>query len=773
MLELIIRGLNKPPFTRLPVPSTMSNKLILYFLVAFPLGLSSYLQAQDLTIKRASSEIILDGIMNEEAWKQADVADRFNQYFPYDTSLANAQTEVRMTYDDDYVYVIAVMHNLGPREYITPSLRRDFRGRGYDGFTVVLDTYKDRTNAFVFGVNPYGVQREGLITNGGNTTRRGQASSGGNSSFSLTWDNKWQAEAKIYDNYWVAEIAIPFRTVRFNDNADSWFVNFYRIDSEYSERSTWAPVPRNLSLINLSFNKELKWDQAPANPGRNISLIPYTAFKTAKNFEDNSSTDTELTVGGDAKVALTSALNLDLTINPDFSQVEADQQVTNLDRFEIFFPEQRQFFLENADLFASFGSDNARPFFSRRIGITRDSTTGTNIQNPLYLGARVSGNLNNKWRVGLMTIQASKEDDISLPSTNYTVASVQHRIGIQSNVSAIFVNKQAFQDSIGGEFKLKPDIWNRTFGLDLNLATPDNRWRGKGYYHRSFDQQQLDSTYSYGVGVNYQTYRWEARSDFRSIGANFNPEVGFVRRTDFNQIRGTVYYNLYPERGSIQSHAPGFDFDFLGNEEYGLTDWDLNVLYRINFRNNARFSMRLRRQYTFLFEPFDPSGTGGIELPQNTDYAYNFVIANFTSDERHSFYYELGTSSGQYFNGNRLNLEGTLFYRHSRKVLASMNFEFNRIKLPEPYNDANLVLVGPRFDITFTRKIFWTTFIQYNNQIDNVNINTRFQWRYKPVSDIFLVYTDNYFAGVDGRFIDLNRPKSRALVFKLSYWFNV
>jgi hypothetical protein len=649
-----------------------------------------------------------------------------------------------MTYDDNFVYVIAIMHNLGPREYNTPSVRRDFLSRGFDSFSLVVDTYKDKTNAFIFGVNPFGIQREGLISNGGNLTRRGGggSSSSGSGAFSLTWDNKWFSEAKIYDDYWIAEMAIRFKTLRFKDNMDSWYINFYRMDSEYNEISTWAPIPRNFAPINLAFNYQLKWDQPLSKPGKNISLIPYTAFRTTRDFEEEGSAETKITVGGDAKIALSPAMNLDLTVNPDFSQVEADQQVTNLDRFEIFFPERRQFFLENADLFASFGSSGARPFFSRRIGITSDSTTGTNIMNQLYFGARVSGNIDNRWRLGIMTIQASEEEQISLPSTNYTVASIQRRLGERSNISAIVVSKQAFQDSIGGEFQVRPANWNRTLGVDLNLATPDNKWSGKAYYHHSFNEQALDSAYSVGVAANYQTYRWEVSSDLRSIGANFDPEVGFVRRTDFNQLRGTAYHNFYPSKGSIQSHAPGFDFDVLGNKNYGLTDWDINLLYRINFRNTGRFSSRLRRQYTYLLEPFDPSGTEGPELPANTGYAYNFVIANYESDRRKPLFYEISTRSGEYFNGTRLNLEGTLSYRYSPKIVASLNFEINKIKLPEPYNDANLVLVGPKFDITFTRNIFWTTFIQYNNQIDNVNVNSRFQWRYKPVSDIFLVYTD-------------------------------
>lgn len=731
------------------------------------------LNGQALLIKRASTPITIDGIMDEGAWDEADIADGFNQIFPYDSSKALAPTDVRMTYDDDFVYVLAVMHSEFPHDVVVSSLRRDYRGDAYDGFTVVLDTYKDKTNAFVFGINPYGVQREGLISNGGNSIANDGGISSGSSSFSLTWDNKWYSEAKIYDEYWIAEMAIPFKTIRYKENMDSWLINFYRIDSHYEEKTTWAPIPRNLEVLNLAFNKELHWDKPLQNPGQNISLIPYTAVKATKDYEGQTPSETKLSVGGDAKIALSSSMNLDLTINPDFSQVETDQQVTDLNRFEIYFPEQRQFFLENADLFGAFGSSDARPFFSRRIGVARDTSTGANIMNPLYFGGRMSGNINNKWRVGLMSIQAAEETDINLPSTNYTVASVQHRIGQRSNIAAMVVSKQAFQDSIGGDIKINPTAWNRTVGMDLNLATADNKWSGKGYYHRSFDPDGMDSTFSYGAAVYYQTYRWQINSDYKSIGANYNPEVGFTPRTDFQQIRGTAYYNLYPSKGPIQSHAPGVDFDVLGNQTYGNTDWDINLVYRINFRNTAEFNMSLRRQYIYLFKPFDPSGSDGPELPVDSEYEYNFIKAEYASSKRKSFFYELGTKSGQYFNGTRINFEGTLSYRFIPWAITSVNFEYNRIRLPEPYNDSNLYLVGPKFDITFTKKIFWTTYIQYNSQINNMNVNTRFQWRYQPVSDLFIVYTDNYFAGIDNRFIDFNRPKFRALVVKLTYWFNL
>ena len=747
----------------------------IYYLVCciIVLGAPNPLVAQDLTIKRATGPIKIDGVLDDEAWQNADVADNFRQYFPFDTSAAMAQTEARMVYDDNYLYISGKLWNLGPRNYVVPSLRRDFRGEAFDGFTVILDTYKDKTNAFVFGVNPYGVQREGLIANGGNFTR-GSSSNSGSGAFSLNWDNKWFSEAKIYEDHWTVEMAIPFKTLRFKEGMDSWYINFYRIDSEYAERSTWSPIPRNFSIINIGFNKEAMWDEPVRSPGKNVSLIPYVSYRTSKNYEESTPVSNQFLAGGDAKVALSSALNLDLTINPDFSQVETDQQVTNLDRFEIFFPEQRQFFLENADLFAQFGSTGTRPFFSRRIGVARDESTGTNVENPLYAGARLSGNLNNKTRIGVLSVQAAEDSEIELPSTNYTAIALQRRIGPRSNISALFVNKQAFQDTPGGDFDLSPFNYNRTAALDANLATPDNRWSGKAYYHHSFDQDQLDSAFSWGVGAQYQTLDWEARADFRQVGANFNPEVGFVRRTDISRFNGTIYRNFYPSSGPIQSHAPGFNWDLIWNETYGTTDWDANLLYRFRFRNTSRLSFRLRREYVYLFDSFDPTGTDGPELPAGTDYAYNLIFLSYNSDQRKSFFYDFSTRIGQYFNGHRTSISGAMGYRFSQLGNISMDISYNHIRMPEGLNDADLILVGPRIDLTFTRNIFWTTFIQYNDQIDNVNINTRLQWRYQPVSDIFIVYTDNYLAEDNtNRIVDFSQPKARALVFKMTYWFNL
>jgi hypothetical protein len=378
--------------------------------------------------------ITLDGVLDEEIWKDAEGWNGdFMQYFPSDTSLSNYPTRVKVAFDDTNLYLAAIMENGGPRKYVSTSLRRDYRGEQNDGVSFVFDTFNDGTNAFQFGVNPYGVQREALLANGGSKQ----------DDLNLAWDNKWFSEAKMMENHWQVEIIIPLSSLRFNDGVKNWNVNFYRIDSQIGERSTWAPIPRNFSIISTAFMRKMIFEEPLVKKGANISLIPYVAGRTSKNFLENSSEGLRPAVGGDAKIGIGPAMNLDLTFNPDFSQVEVDQQVTNLDRFEIFFPERRQFFLENGDLFDSFGQTRSRPFFSRRIGVDIDSATGQNVQSKIIYGARISGKLSEKWRVGAMNMQTATDTDAGIAGKNFTVFALQRKLFERSNVGLIYVNKES------------------------------------------------------------------------------------------------------------------------------------------------------------------------------------------------------------------------------------------------------------------------------------------------------------------------------------------
>ncbi|WP_144606674.1 carbohydrate binding family 9 domain-containing protein [Algoriphagus algorifonticola] len=732
------------------------------FILVFSLSLGG-LSAQDIIFKRVSQPIEIDGEI-DEAWNLADSAYNWMQYFPFDSALAVNQSVAKVLFDDKNIYVLGILYsNNQDRKYVTPSLRRDFRGAANDNFTVIFDTFQDRTNAFTFGINPFGVRREGLVANGGT----------GESSFSLDWDNVWKGEAKQYNGYWVAEMAIPLNSLRFNEGQKEWNINFYRIDSESAERSTWAPISRNFTLFNLAVLRVAQWEEPTKKSGKNLSFIPYISGNSSKNFENKTDAVTGFNAGFDIKYGITPGLNLDLTVNPDFSQVEVDQQVTNLDRFEIFFPERRQFFLENADLFSNYGNRGTRPFFSRRIGVSRDESTGQNIQSPIPFGARISGKANDNLRVGILSMQVSDDQAASLPSYNYSMVSLQQKVFTRSNISAFLVNKQTFQSREKYADSLY-NAWDRTFGVDYNLASANNRINGKFFYHQNINQVAKDSAFAMGVELEYNVPKWSLEMRSQSVGSNYAPEVGFVRRTDIRQLAMTYRRSFFPSSGGVQRHGPGFDFDMVGNNTYGFLDWDVNLLYDINWKSSARFSLRARRQYTYLFRGFDPSGSDGLALPANTEYTNNLIIARYSSDERKIISFNLGTRSGEYFNGTRINLEGSVQWRYQPLGFTSIDFEFNRIRLPRPYSDSNLFLIGPRFDFTFSKQLFWTTFVQYNSQIDNVNINSRLQWRFAPVSDIFLVYTDNYLAEMnpDG-FIEFGSSKSRAIVFKMTYWLNL
>ena len=726
--------------------------LLLIFSTTFNLQ-SQEKEKKQIHIQKATDAIKLDGLLDETSWQNAEIGKDYHQQFPTDTILANSQTELRFTYDEKYLYIGAKMINPGPRSYVTPSLRRDFRGGGNDMFVIGFDTFDDQTNAFQFGINPFGVRREGLLSNGG----------GQQGDLSLDWENKWDGIATQHEGYWMVEMAIPFTSIRFKEGGALWNIHSYRIDSETGERSTWSPIPRNLRLYSQAHTGQLIWDEPLGSPGSNISLIPYLAGNYSEdNTAEPATAQSEGNFGFDAKVGIGPALNLDLTVNPDFSQVEVDRQVTNLDRFEIFFPEKRQFFLENADLFAQFGLDQMRPFFSRRIGVSRDETTGTNIQNKINFGARLSGKLNNNWRIGLLNMQADEESDINLPSLNYTVAALQRQVFSRSNIGVIFINKQDLANETGTSF----NQYNRVLGLDYNLASSDNVWNGKFFYHKSFDKEKVDNTYSTAAQIQYSTLRWQLSALLQSVGENYNPEVGFARRTDYDRANIEVQRNFYPRSTIFQSIGPSIKFDVLKNDVLGTTDSKITLGVNSQLRSTGRVDIGVNRNFIYLFSDFDPTGSDYEKLPAGTDYTFVNLEANVISDTRKTFYSTLRASAGEYFNGTRYSLGGTLNYRFQPYGIVSLDFSYNNIRLPDPYGDADLYLIGPRVDITFSKKLFWTTFVQYNSQIENVNVNSRLQWRFKPVSDLFIAYTDNYTP--DGMV-----NKNRGLVIKLTYWLNL
>lgn len=705
---------------------------------------------QGVFLKRAAMPIILDGKLDESAWFQGAPARDFWEHFPTDSTQAAMQTEVYMTYDDEYLYVGAICYTLG-QDYVIPSLRRDYRAGGNDNITFLFDPFNDRTNAFVFGANPLGVLREALIFNGGQD---------GGRDFDESWDNKWKGASSMQEGYWSCELAIPFRTLRFKEGAQEWNFNCYRFDMQSNARTVWSRIPQNQSVTNLAFMGKMYWDEPLAKAGSGASIIPYATAGYHQDFEQGGSPGYRYNLGGDAKIAISSGMNLDLTVNPDFSQVEVDEQIVNLDRFELFFPERRQFFLENSDLFGGFGFTDITPFFSRRIGVGLDTATGQNIQNPIYFGARLSGKLDNNWRLGLLNMQTAPDAANGLPSFNYGIAALQRKVFSRSNVGFILVNKQAIGKQDTSELHAP---FNRVAGLDYNLASSDNRWNGKAFLHRSFTPAGGRGQLAHGARLEYRVRDFSLSWEHRYVDEDFNAEVGFVRRKDYFSISPVGQWFLYPTGSAFNQHSLGLAAFNLWTPGTGRTDHRYELFWRGDFRNTASIRVSAQQDYTFLLEGFDPTGTSLEQLPGLTGYTYHSIRAFYSSDSRPKLSFSLSPSAGQYFNGHRLALGGGLVYRYQPYGAIRLSANYNYIDLPT--GTASIFLIGPRIDLTFSRSIFLTVFLQYNDQLDNINLNTRLQWRFAPVSDFFLVYTDNYFPAPFGL-------RNRSLVAKATYWLN-
>ncbi len=646
-------------------------------------------------VKFSEAPIIIDGKMDEGIWFESKPAIDFWQHFPSDSLSAEHQTEIYMVYDDKNLYIATKCYS-SRDEYIIPSLRRDYNFSSNDNISLLFDTYNDQSNAFLFGINPYGVCREALIANGGRQRN----------DFQSSWDNKWHGAAERYDGYWVAEFSIPFRTLRFNDGGQKWRFNSYRYDTQTNEISTWTRIRQNQIIMDLGYMGDMIWEKPLKKPGTNISIIPYTIAGLTKNFEDPESSKTKWNtgIGGDAKIGVTSGLNLDLTFNPDFSQVEVDEQVTNLDRFEILLPEKRQFFLENADLFGSFGSMRTNPFFSRRIGVAIDTSTGQNIQNKIQYGARLSGKLNDNFRLGILNMQTSSQEESGLPAFNYTVAALQQNVFSRSNISMIWVNKQAAGKEFGGDY----NKYNRVLGLEYRLATPDNKWTGKFYYHQVFSPDIVDHKYSHHFQIEYlqPKYRLEFAELF--VGQGYNAEVGFVPRRDYLLISPEAELFFFPKKKTILNrHSLMADYRYIlkvgkdGNTflpSYGNSDRQLELAWDLDFADNSRGAVSLIHDYIFLVRNFDPTRVqeDDIFLPAGTDYSFTSVEVSYRSDRRKSFSFGLQPNFGSFYSGSRYGLQGEFTYRYQPLGFISIDYAVNHIKLGGDFVPSTVWLVGPR-----------------------------------------------------------------------------
>ena len=731
----------------------------LFLLFTYPLFSQDGMKFQDqyqVKIGKTKSPIKIDGILDESGWADAEEAKDFHMKWPNDIGRPTRNTFVKITHDDHFIYfgIKAIDTNY----YIAQTLKRDQGIYESDAISIAIDPVNQRTNGFLFSITPYNVQTEELVNVGAPSEE-----------LSFSWDNKWFSATSRHPTYWIAEIAIPFHTLRFNEGHDKWGLNILRSDLKTNEYSCWTDMPLNFDFYDFGYSGSILWDKAPVSPGTNASIIPYITSSASSNKELANPTTAKFNAGFDAKLSLTPSLNLDLTVNPDFSQVEVDRQVTNLTRFDIFFPERRTFFLENSDLFSSYGIPPIRPFYSRTIGLDKNANP-----IPILAGARVSGNLTKKTRVGFMNMQTKSTDDFD--AQNYTAVSFNQQVQARSSVKGYFLNRQSIADK-NSTLKDPGDNFGRNAGLEYRFIDKAGKWNAWTGFHRSFKPNINTPEYYGNVGGGYASKHLNVIVDAGKITDKYYADMGFVNRVDnYDALLDTVYrrgffliynqssYTFFPKKGPFNQFMVSLENVAILNLDGSQNERNHDLEFRFFLKNTSNLVLHFHKNVNDLL--YNTSFTNGKPIPPGK-YSANSYGLTYNTDSRKKFFFETNIEAGQFFNGNIFRYELSANFRIQPWANFTMSLQQANLSFPGVYGKNNLFLIAPRIEINFSNNLFWTTFLQYNNQRNNFNINSRLQWRYKPMSDLFLVYSDNYFTD------PFMKNKSRAIVFKLNYWLNL
>ena len=703
-----------------------------------------------VTIQQALKPIVVDGVLDESDWAIAKPAKDFWMKYPDNKKRAETKTEVRLTNDNHNLYIGIICYD-SSRNHIIQTLKRDVNYFDGDGVAVVLDPVNRMSNAYLFGVSPEGVQSDAAVQFFGDPV--------------WSWDTKWTSVVKQYADKWVVEMAIPFKSLRYEAGQKTWGINFIRNDIKHGQYQTWARVPVQFFGYSLGYYGALEWAWAPPVEASNVTLIPYLLGGASKDYEKGGKTDKILRGGADAKIALNSQLNLDATINPDFSQIDVDEQITNLTRFNIFYPEKRTFFLENSDVLAELGSPGARPFFSRRIGL---DANGQRV--PIKFGARLSGNLTKTTRINAFNMQTAATE--GQRSFNYMAGAIQQALTGRSFFKVAGMNKQDMTD-----FKKGKTAYTREVSSEISLTSKNNLWDAWVLAHHSM-QPGVTKQNNFGeAGIWYHNDKWQLLFDYLDLGSNYATGMEFFNRLEsHDDLLDTTYrvgykqsftqfnYNYIPKNSQ---QIAQYKFEAMSilvwNPNGSFNNRILGLNNSLRFRNTSQIALSLNNEDNQL--PINVAFTEFKPLPP-ARYKFTNMSAEYSSDIRKFFNYTAQATIGEFYNGKQRSLVVGINYRKTPWGLFGLRLERYDLQFPEPHNRSLLYLINSKTEFSFTKNLIWTTFLQYNTQADNFNINSRLQWRYKPMSDIFIVYTDNYAA----------QPflkKNRALVVKMNYWLNL
>ena len=707
---------------------------------------------REVVATRATGPISLDGALDEDAWRLAPLANGFIQNEPREGQPATFDTDVRLLYDDDALYLGVFAHDDLPSNLVVSDLKKDFNSAAGDAFLVVVDTFADQRNGFEFATNPAGAKWDAQMANEGRESN-------------ANWDGIWDVRTRVVSDGWVAEIRIPLKTLKFTrDTPQSWGLNFQRRLRRLNEESYWAPLPRIYNLERVSMAGTLA-GLRDLHPGRNLRVKPYASASssTVGAGAANGSFDG----GVDVKYGLTSGLTLDATVNTDFSQVEADEQQVNLTRFSVLFPEKRDFFLENSGIFqfglpttgtnavgsaspAASGRQNSPPdmklFFSRTIGL---SDTGDAI--PILAGSRVTGRA-GPYSIGALNIQQREQGPV--PSTNFTAVRLDRSVLANSDVGVMLLNKDAAGNG-----------YNRVGGIDANF-----RFGGLGIGAYAVKTASSSTTTNVGdafstrANFNYTSRKYLLRGTYEVIGRGFHDELGFVPRIGVNHAASYGRLNLRPRWASQMLHireiGPHYHFDqFNRRDGSGIESryFDWHVVLTMN--DSGFFESGVNRNREGNVTPFTLNSARGVKIQPGL-YDFNEYFALYRSNNSRRVSYETRVSVGGLYNGTRNGYAFAPTLRLNEHLNASVGLQINDIDLPTASYVSKLV--ATRVNYAFNTKVFLNALVQYNTDNRQWTSNVRFNVIHRPLSDIFLVYNERRL-DTTGDLID------RALIAKMTW----
>lgn len=682
---------------------------------------------RQVAVVRADTPVVIDGILDDAVWTQAAPATDFIQSDPAEGQPATEITEVRVAYDDDHLYIAAFCRDTNPAGIVVNDIRKDFTGRDQDTFEVLLDTFADRRNGFVFITNAEGARADIQMANEGREVN-------------ANWDAVWWVQARRTGEGWTAEMRIPFKTLRFQPgDGRTWGINFARRVRRKNEVSYWSPVTRAFSIYRASLEGDLVGLPA-LRTGRNLRVKPFLLAGAVRGDGERTFTF-DRSVGVDLKAGLTPSLTLDVTINPDFAQAEADEQQVNLTQFSLFYPERREFFLENSGIFY-FGdiprnvrqTSRFRPpeedlllFFSRRIGL---SDTGR--QEPLYGGARLTGRA-GRFGIGAMTMQSEAYD--GRPGNNYTVARIRRDVFSSSDIGAIVLSREPSGGTAG---------FNRVYGVDANFRF----FRSlsiNGFGARSSTPGVTADQDAGKASVGWEDSQKRVQASVMKIGAGFRDDIGYVRRVGvIRQFYDGAWFWQNPafrRRGirQIQPHGRAFLYR---NPDGELVTKTVHVGAQLTLNNGAFGEYAFEPRTEAIVRPFRIHPKVTIPVGR---YSWNQHLLLVESDHSRALSGSIRTTFGDFWSGTQKTVQTSVLYRPTYRLVFDLGLQVSDIELTAPNATFTTTVATLRTGYSFNRSMFLDSLVQYRTDVRQFSANVRFNLIHRPLSDIFVVYNESQF----------------------------